>query len=169
MILEFVSVFWCYWTLSEHVDDTWGLVSAWWWYATRKSVHVDDTWPSVHLTVTDFINKPQRPSCHFYFALSLAAVTNAPLVLDTDDRQVSVQFLSLHLSTAGLSHRRPEVHPVATAVVGPAIERTAGLYETLVHPVPRIGGVNPQVATCWLFVNLLTERHLHPHRWSVRK
>ena len=62
-------------------------------------MHVDDTWPSVHLTVTDFINITQRPSCHLYLALSLAAVTNVPLALETDDRQVSVQFLLLRLNT----------------------------------------------------------------------
>ena len=70
-------------------------------------MHVDDTWPSVHLTVTDLVNKAQWPSCHLYLALNLAAVTNVTLALDTDGREVSAQFWLLYLNTVGLLKRRP--------------------------------------------------------------
>ena len=64
---------------------------------------------------------------------------NAPLVLETEDRQVSVQFLSLHLSTAGLSYKKPAFTGTSGDNCGcQASERTAGLYETHGHPVPRI-------------------------------
>jgi hypothetical protein len=101
-------------SLSVHVNDTWLFISAFWlfslfiskfwwqwtisacwWYSNRWSVHVDDTWPSVHMTVTEFINKtlPRWSSWHFYLSLSLAVVTNAPLVVETCDREVSSTVL----------------------------------------------------------------------------
>ena len=105
----FANVFWWYLTLCECIliihdsllanfDDT-GLcqcnlmildsVNACCWNLSL-SVYAD-TWPSVYLTLTDFINKTltRWSSWHFYSAPSLAAGTNAPLILETDARQVS--------------------------------------------------------------------------------
>jgi hypothetical protein len=66
-------------------------------------------------------------------------VTNAPLVLEMDDKQVSVQLLSLQLSTAGLSHKKPAFTGISgDNCVCQASGRTYGLYETHGHPLPRI-------------------------------
>ena len=70
-------------------------------------------------------------------------MTNAPLVLETDDWPVSAQLLSLLHSTAGLSHKKPAFIGTPSDNDGcQASDGTAGLFETHGHPVPRICCVN---------------------------